>query len=200
VAPKASDLFLFVWSLYASCFDIVSDFEFRYSDFSSMRFKLTILGFFFLAATCTALYLMFSGPRMIEQPKLVPFRAEIAPLPEGVVPVTDHYLRASDIAPDAKNPVEPNAANLEAGRVYYGYYCAVCHGAAGRGDGTVGQSYMPEPPPLASEKVSGMTDGQLYRAMLEGIGHEPVLEYTIPNGMRWYIVTYVRQLQKQTPN
>jgi mono/diheme cytochrome c family protein len=163
----------------------------------SMKFKIAVAGLFFAAATMTALYLMFSGPRMKEQPKLVPYRMAIAPLPDGVVPLVD-YCTPVPSAADAiglTNPTDPNAANLERGRVYYGYYCGFCHGATGVGDGPVGQSYMPAPTDLRDEKIVKMTDGQLLRAMLAGPGHEPVLEYTVDADKRWYIVLYVRHLQ-----
>jgi mono/diheme cytochrome c family protein len=158
--------------------------------------KLAIAGVFFAAATMTALYLMFSGPRMKEQPKLVPYRMALAPLPDGVVPLVDYYTPVPSAA-DAvglANPIDPNATNLERGRVYYGYYCGFCHGTKGDGEGPVGQSYMPAPPDLRSQKVGRMTDGELCRAMLAGTGHEPVLEYTVDADKRWYIVMYVRHL------
>lgn len=153
---------------------------------------------FILAAAMTAMYLMFSGPRMREQPKLVPYRAAIAPLPDGVVPLVDYYQPAPAAAEVAglANPIEPNSANLERGRVYYGYYCGFCHGKDGDGEGPVGQSYMPRPTDLRTAKVRSMTDGELCRAMLVGTGHEPVLEYTVDANKRWYIVLHIRQLQR----
>jgi mono/diheme cytochrome c family protein len=165
----------------------------------SMTFKLAVAALFFGAASMTALYLMFSGPRMRAQPKFVPYEVAFAALPAGVVPIEEYYAPAPSVAEAAamKNPVEPNSTNIERGRVYYGYYCAFCHGANGNGEGPVGQSYMPRPTDLRTDKVRKMTDGELMRAMLVGTGHEPVLEYTIDAPKRWYIVTYVRWLQSQ---
>jgi len=40
-----------------------------------------------------------------------------------------------------------------------------------------------------------LSDGALYRAMLTGIGHEPVLSYVIEPKARWYVVSYMRYLQ-----
>jgi hypothetical protein len=162
------------------------------------KMKVAMVAAFIGAAAMTALYLMFSGPRMKEQAKLVPYGAIIPPLPDGVVPQVAYYQPAPSAAEALRltNPAEPNTANIECGRVYYGYYCGFCHGAKGDGEGPVGQSYMPAPTDLRSQKVKAMSDGELYRAMLIGPGHEPVLEYTIDGGRRWQIVVYVRKLQK----
>jgi len=142
-----------------------------------------------VGVAATALYLMFSGPRMLTQPKYVPGRAQLPALPEGVVPVS--------LAPEGiplQDPLPDTPAVRVAGGVYYGNYCAFCHGKAGEEIGAVGRSYMPVPTPLSLPRIQAMSDNELYQAMLTGIGHEPVLEYVIDARSRWYIVRYVRTL------
>jgi mono/diheme cytochrome c family protein len=142
----------------------------------------------------TALYLMFSGPRMRIQPKYLPYQSQMPPTPEGIVPVS---FAPADVPPE--NPLPDDEKTRATGRVYYGYYCAFCHGGAGQVTGPVGRSYVPTPTPLSSPWIRAMSDGQLYRAMLTGVGHEPVLDYVIDAEKRWYIVRYVRTLGSEGP-
>jgi mono/diheme cytochrome c family protein len=93
----------------------------------------------------------------------------------------------------AANPLQPTSANVDNGRIYYGYYCLMCHGENGDGNGPVGQSYVPKPTDLSTTAVTGMTDGELYNAMLRGVGHDPVLIQTALPEHRWPLVLYVRK-------
>jgi len=146
-----------------------------------------------------ALYLMFSGPRMRVQPKIISQQAEMPILPEGIVPVFSELstVPSPQTAAQLRNPLPDTEHTSQTGRVYYGYYCAFCHGRTGRGDGPVGPSYSPAPTNLALPQVQTLSDGALYRAMLTGIGHEPVLNYVVKPGARWYIVSYVRRLRDE---
>ncbi len=143
------------------------------------------------------LYLMFSGPRMRIQPKIVPQQGQLPDLPQGIVPVSaeSSAIPAAQTAAQLRNPLPDTEHTRQTGRVYYGYYCAFCHGRTGRGDGPVGVSYTPSPTDLVLPPVQTLPDGAIYRAMLTGIGHEPVLGYVINPEQRWYIVSYVRHLQ-----
>jgi mono/diheme cytochrome c family protein len=152
-----------------------------------------------LAAAAVALYLMFAGPRMRTQIKLVPYQAVMPAMPSGVVPVVARpsTVPSEESVPQLRNPLPATQQTIENGRVYYGYYCVFCHGADGRGDGPVGRSYVPTPTDLRSPRVIGLSDGALCRAMLTGAGHEPVLGYVIDPKTHWYLVSYMRHLQAQ---
>lgn len=145
------------------------------------------------------LYLMFSNPRMRVQPKIVSQQARMPAMPRGIVPVSfePSLVPSPQAVAQWRNPLPDAGHTRQTGRVYYGYYCAFCHGATGRGDGPVGNSYTPAPTDLALPQVRTLSDGALYRAMLTGIGHEPVLDYVIEPKVRWYIVRYVRYLQSE---
>ena len=151
-------------------------------------------------AATVALYLMFSGPRMRIQPKYLPYQAQMPPAPEGsmaISPSAQVSLVPADIP--LENPLPDTEKTLATGRVYYGYYCGFCHGAAGQATGPVGRSYVPAPTRLTEPGVQAMSDAELYRAMLTGVGHEPVLSYVIDSQARWYIIRYVRALPNQRP-
>ncbi len=142
--------------------------------------------------------ILFIGPHMRVQQHIRAYQ-RIMPLPpEGMVPAEpDRYaVPSAEHAADMRNPVPGDPASQNRGRVYYNYYCVFCHGENGQGDGPVGYSYMPAPTDLHAARVLNMTDGELMRAMLLGIGHEPVLPRVVLPDHRWYLVTYVRALGK----
>ena len=146
------------------------------------------------------LYLMFSGPRMRVQPKLLPYQALLPATPEGIVPVVAQpaLVPPAEAGGQLRNPLPDTVLTRETGQVYYGYYCAFCHGQTGRGDGPVGTSYAPAPTDLALPQVQALSDGALYRAMLTAVGHEPVLGYVIRPQATWYIVSCVRALPSKS--
>jgi mono/diheme cytochrome c family protein len=150
-----------------------------------------------LVVAAATLHLMFSGPHMRVQPKLVPLEAWTPPVPDGVIPVIAQppAVPSPEEASQLRNPLPDTERTRRTGQVYYGYYCAFCHGKTGLGDGPVGASYTPAPTDLSLQKVQTLSDGDLYRAMLTGAGHEPVLGDVIHPQRRWYIVSYVRSLQ-----
>jgi hypothetical protein len=141
-------------------------------------------------------YLMMAGPRMYDQTHIRAFQATLPPMPEGVVPMTDPSFHAPTSAEAAamKNPFPDTPDNRERGKVYYGYYCAFCHGDKGDGNGPVGESYVPVPADLRTARVRAMADGELLRASLVGTGHEPVLGRVVHPDHRWYLMLYVRSL------
>lgn len=153
----------------------------------------TVLGLGVLALCC---WLVFSGPRMAEQPNLRAFQAVVPPTPPGAVPVSDPLPArlTAERAARMTNPLKPTPANIAKGKTYYSYYCIFCHGDAGDGNGPVAESYDPEPADLRTKAVQSLTDGKLLNASLTGVGHEPVLQRVVPEEARWPIVLYVRSL------
>ncbi len=147
---------------------------------------------------CTAAilgYLVFSGPRMTDQAHLLAYEREAPPPAPGTVPAAmEETLPAAYQAEVLASPLKPSGDALAAGKAYYGYYCAFCHGDAGRGDGPVGESYVPAPADISTAKVKAMPADDLARAMLSGTGHEPVLARVIPREYVPYIVLYVQSL------
>jgi len=141
-------------------------------------------------------YVLVNGPRMTVQHNFRDYQRIMPPPAGGTVPVIPSAYRLPSPAESARltNPVRASARDLTRGRIYYHYYCGFCHGESGAGDGPVGQSYAPRPADLRQARVSGLGDGGLLRAMLTGIGHEPVLERVVPPEHRWHLVLFVRSL------
>lgn len=143
-------------------------------------------------------YILVNGPRMTVQHHVREFQMVLPPPAPGTVSVT----RLSEPAPapgeaaGLRNPVAPSPAALAQGEVYYSYYCVFCHGPAGAGNGPVGDSYIPKPADLRLARLTAYGDGQLLRAMLTGVGHEPVLERVVPAPHRWPLILYLRSLSR----
>ncbi len=134
---------------------------------------------------------------MTNQQSIRPYKMELPPMPSGATPTKGRTitlaLQASKVG---TNPVSATKTNINSGRIYYGYYCLMCHGEKGNGDGPVGQSYDPKPTDLSSSAVAKMSDGQLYTAMLTGVGHDRVMVDTVLPQHRWPLVLYVRRFAK----
>lgn len=146
---------------------------------------LVLGGVFFAVAA----YLILAGPRMEYQYKIKTYESVFTPQAEGPVPV-----EIKDRLPERNvtNPIAMRKEALDSGKIYYDYYCVFCHGSNGYGDGQVGQSYYPKPSDLNSAKIKSYSDAELLKAMLTGVGHEPVLQRVVLERYRWYIVTYLR--------
>ncbi len=135
-------------------------------------------------------------PRMRDQPSIKPFERQMPEVPRNRIPYQSPVALplTEEQAASAANPVIPTPQAISLGRIYYGYYCAMCHGAQGRGEGSVGVSYVPMASDLTASEALGESDGELAYAMVSGEGHEPVLEATVPLARRWHIVLYLRSL------
>lgn len=93
------------------------------------------------------------------------------------------------------NPVKPTGESLAQGKKYYGYDCAMCHGATGNGKGEVDTGdKMPDFTDAAAMK--DVTDGQMFCALKTGHGHMPHENIRQTPNELWNLVNYVRSLAK----
>ncbi|HEX6534904.1 MAG TPA: cytochrome c [Gemmatimonadaceae bacterium] len=151
-----------------------------------------------------------------DQPKVEPWEAEMAgndttPFrgsPEFSVPVTgvvepayvvSHaQLPATiDSMSGLRNEHAPTRASLDNGRKYYQINCAVCHGAAGAGNGPAVQYGVPAPS-LLTDITKNRTDGYIFGMIRNGRGLMPTYD-RIEDMDRWDVVNYVRALQGKIP-
>jgi len=95
------------------------------------------------------------------------------------------------------NPTPPDSASLANGRKYFVINCAVCHGMAGKGDGTA-VKYGVFPFPLVSGPALSRTDGYIFGMIRNGRGNMPSYN-RIEEKDRWDVVNYVRGLQGKLP-
>jgi len=148
-----------------------------------------------LAISFAAVLLSGCGPRMTEQPSVKPYERAMPAMPKETVPTTGVVQTpTAEQVNGLSNPVAPTPENRQTGGRYYRYYCLMCHGEDGRGNTPVGGGYVPKPRDLTEPSVQNKSDGALYRAMVTGKGHEPVLAKTVPPDRRWFIVLHLRSL------
>jgi mono/diheme cytochrome c family protein len=128
--------------------------------------------------------------------------------PDGTVP-RGGYLEGFEFGPGDSikagaeviaypNPVPATQAVLDEGKVLYDRFCAVCHGAAGKGDGPVTKNPAIKPSPYTSDKLKVYTDGQIYHTIMYGQGVMGSYASQVQYEDRWKIVHFVKTLQGNT--
>lgn len=114
------------------------------------------------------------------------------------------------------NPEQKTAANLAAGASLYALNCVQCHGQKGLGADTpnpskgnafmiiefnAANSILPKdqqitlPKDLTKSDVSGLTDGELYYYISNGINKMPPWANLLTPEQRWQIILHIRQLE-----
>lgn len=89
------------------------------------------------------------------------------------------------------------AQALARGEVVYRNFCQVCHGAAGKGDGTVAQRGFPTPPSLLATNARKLTDEQIFAILTNGRNNMPSYAAQVDRDDRWRAVRFVRSLQEK---
>lgn len=110
--------------------------------------------------------------------------------PAGVV------IRGFEPVRDLLNPFH-DAQSLARGAVIYATYCEICHGPAGKGDGTVAQRGFPMPPSLLAANARQLSDGQIYQIVSNGRKNMPSYASQVDRVDRWKAILYVRDIQRR---
>jgi mono/diheme cytochrome c family protein len=112
-------------------------------------------------------------------------------------PVTTVPPVPADAAKNA-NPVKPTQESIAAGKKYYGYDCAMCHGETGDGKGEVavaeGYNLKDFRDP---ETLKNKTDGELFYVLKKGHGKMPAEPVRVTENELWNLVNYVRSMAKK---
>jgi mono/diheme cytochrome c family protein len=97
---------------------------------------------------------------------------------------------------ELKNPLAKNALNIERGKAVYTTFCVHCHGAEGKGDGTiVANGKFPGPPPSYSGPLKNLPEGKIFHVVTYGKGLMGSHASQINKEDRWKVAMYVQQLQ-----
>ena len=96
----------------------------------------------------------------------------------------------------AKSPEPITLALLERGQERYNVYCAVCHGATGRGNGITTQYGLKGVANYHDARLVTMADGEIYNTIANGKGTMMGYGAQIKPRDRWAIVAYLRALQR----
>lgn len=171
-----------------------------------------------LASACTefeerVLYRIPTFSYMHEAPSFDPYEMPLPP-PPGSVPFASPAglilppMEASEVAlnafaagPYGTNPLDPSDPGVvELGRIMYDRHCAVCHGAAGIGDGPI--VTKPGEEGRFPRLVTNLTlpasvdraDGYLYAVIHAGRSLMPSYGPRTTHEERWAIVSYLREV------
>jgi mono/diheme cytochrome c family protein len=85
----------------------------------------------------------------------------------------------------------------ERGAAVYANFCAVCHGPAGLGDGTITTRGFPPPPSLFAENAINMADGQMFHIITFGQRNMPGYASQVSRADRWQAILHIRSLQQK---
>jgi mono/diheme cytochrome c family protein len=91
-------------------------------------------------------------------------------------------------------PVPVDDALLLRGQDRFNIHCTPCHDKAGSGHGMAVKRGYPIPLDLASDRVRGLPDGEIFAVITNGVRNMPSYRKQIPVADRWAIVTWVRVL------
>jgi mono/diheme cytochrome c family protein len=129
------------------------------------------------------------------QPSINPMEDPL-PVPARSIPVQGAAYIPGAGAPE--NPVPPDEVSLERGEWLYGINCAICHGAEGLGNGTVGSVFTTPPADLTAPAVQNQSDGAIFLVISNGVPNRmPPLNENLDVRDRWDVVNYVRTLKKE---
>ena len=99
---------------------------------------------------------------------------------------------------NAPNPVATSPEVIKAGLEHFADHCAMCHANNGSGDTLVGRRVYPPSPDLRAASTQGLTDGELFYAIEQGIPFTAMPGWA--NGTRegeiesWQLVHFIRHL------
>jgi mono/diheme cytochrome c family protein len=113
--------------------------------------------------------------------------------PPAAVPMQGPELIAGQ---PASLPVAASPASIKRGQDLFSINCAMCHGAAGKGDGELSGFFTPKPADLTSPGVASLTDAQIFMVITQGRGPMPSIAENLEPADRWDVINYVRTLAK----
>ena len=135
-------------------------------------------------------------PDMADAPFVRTQRGYLDP-PENSVPMNAilYPKTVEDAEKYMKNPYPNSAEVLEKGKDLFAINCSSCHGAVGKGDGTI-SPYFAGLPDITSEVYRERADGFFFYRITFGQGRMPSYGHAISPNERWFIIHHLRTLQK----
>jgi mono/diheme cytochrome c family protein len=113
----------------------------------------------------------------------------------GVMRWTKHTVSVRNKS--ERNPLQPTAENLAAGKEAFSHYCVACHGMDGQNTGVpFANSMAPPVPLLSSDEVQSYTDGQLKWVIDNGLEPSgmPGSKGILSDEEIWSTVLFIRHL------
>lgn len=95
---------------------------------------------------------------------------------------------------ELENPLPFTERNVQAGKKMYDIYCAICHGGAGDGNGTLAQREKMMGIPGFDDANRDMSDGNIYHVMYYGLNNMGSYAAQTTYKERWQIIHYINTL------
>jgi mono/diheme cytochrome c family protein len=100
-----------------------------------------------------------------------------------------------------KNPVAATPEVIHEGMAHWADHCTTCHANNGSGDTTYGKTMYPRPPDMRQKTTQGMSDGELYYTIKNGVRLSGMPAFGDPGDDdvdSWKLVTFIRHLPQLT--
>ena len=98
---------------------------------------------------------------------------------------------------ELKSPVEHTPENLAEGKRLFEIFCIHCHGAEGKGDGSITLNGKFAPPPAYSgDALRELPEGKMFHTLEYGKNMMGSHASQLTQTERWKIISYVQTLQK----
>ena len=105
---------------------------------------------------------------------------------------------AKSDAAERKNPVKPTPENLAEAKKFFGYDCAMCHGATGDGKGDLAASMGLKMNDWSeASALTSLSDAGMFDLIVKGKGKMIGEGDRLPPEMVWKLVNYVRAFAKK---
>lgn len=92
-------------------------------------------------------------------------------------------------------PVEVTDEFMQLGKEKYAIFCAVCHGAAGDGNGITKQYGMAATPTYHDDRLRGQAEGEIFNTITYGKNLMGAYGMKLRPEERWAVIAYMRALQ-----
>jgi len=97
------------------------------------------------------------------------------------------------------NPLTSTPLALAEGRDHFADHCAFCHGNDGGGDTAINRGLFPPAPDLREGATRGLTDGELFAIIRNGIRWSGMSGWGGEDEENWKLVLFIRHLPELEP-
>lgn len=118
---------------------------------------------------------------------------------EALVARNVRRLATSPAVRRLANPLPSTPLAVAEGRDHFADHCAFCHANDGSGKTEANEGLYPPAPDLREEMTQGLTDGELFSIIQDGIRFTGMPGWGGEPEENWKLVLFIRHLPKLTP-